>query len=81
MMGTRSGSVDPTLIPFLMSKAGMSVEEVMAVLDKKSGLLGVSGVFPGMDGDVRISSDGLTLEAWVIHVEKGMQPAHECARI
>jgi acetate kinase len=43
MMGTRSGDIDPSLIPLLMRKEGMHVDEVMTLLNKKSGLLGVSG--------------------------------------
>ncbi|MGL4818482.1 MAG: acetate kinase [Bacilli bacterium] len=42
-MGTRSGNVDPALIPFLMEKTGKSVDEVIDVLNKKSGMLGLSG--------------------------------------
>jgi acetate kinase len=44
MMGTRSGDVDPALIPFLAKAEGIEVDEVMKILNKKSGLLGVSGV-------------------------------------
>ena len=33
------------------------------------------------DGDVRISVAGSRLEAWVLHVEEGMQLAMECARL
>jgi acetate kinase len=43
MMGTRSGDVDPSLIPFLMREEQLEVDEVMTMLNKKSGLLGVSG--------------------------------------
>lgn len=43
MMGTRSGDVDPSLVPFLMREANFTVDEVMTLLNKKSGLLGVSG--------------------------------------
>jgi acetate kinase len=43
MRGTRSGDVDPSLIPFLMREEKMSVDEVMTLLNKKSGLLAVSG--------------------------------------
>ena len=157
MMGTRSGSVDPALIPFLMREASMGIEEVMNILEKKSGLLGVSGItldtrelrkredeasrlalkmfayrvlhFVGAylailghaqavifgggigentpevrvpvcaglggwgldvdeetnwrtyDGDARISRDNSRLAAWVIHVEEGVQVAHECAKL
>ena len=44
MMGTRSGDVDPALIPFLAHAEGIEIDEVMKILNKKSGLLGVSGV-------------------------------------
>ena len=43
MMGTRSGDVDPSLIPLLMREEGMQIDEVMTLLNKKSGLFGVSG--------------------------------------
>lgn len=44
MMGTRSGDVDPTVISLLMREAGMGLDEVMTVLNKQSGLAGVSEV-------------------------------------
>ncbi|HEX2999653.1 MAG TPA: acetate kinase, partial [Armatimonadota bacterium] len=43
MMGTRSGDLDPAIIPYVMSCTGMTADEVMNVLNKKSGLLGISG--------------------------------------
>ncbi|RYL93785.1 acetate kinase [Sporolactobacillus sp. THM7-4] len=42
-MGTRSGDIDPALIPYIMDKTGMNASEVINVLNKKSGLLGISG--------------------------------------
>ncbi|MBS4222733.1 acetate kinase [Lederbergia citrea] len=42
-MGTRSGNIDPALIPFLMEKTGKNADEVLDVLNKESGMLGVSG--------------------------------------
>lgn len=42
-MGTRSGNLDPALIPFIMEKTGKTATEVLNVLNKESGLLGVSG--------------------------------------
>ncbi|MFC0187875.1 acetate kinase [Fictibacillus aquaticus] len=42
-MGTRSGNIDPALIPYIMQKTGQSAEEVLNVLNNKSGMLGVSG--------------------------------------
>ncbi|BCB05246.1 acetate kinase [Bacillus sp. KH172YL63] len=42
-MGTRSGNIDPALIPFIMEKTGSTADEVLDILNKKSGMLGVSG--------------------------------------
>ena len=42
-MGTRSGNIDPALIPYLMEKTGKDAEGVLDILNKKSGMLGVSG--------------------------------------
>ena len=44
MMGTRSGDIDPSIIPFVMEKEGKNAAEVIDDLNKKSGFLGVSGV-------------------------------------
>lgn len=43
-MGTRSGNIDPAIIPFLMKKENMSSDEVNDILNKKSGVLGISGI-------------------------------------
>jgi len=43
-MGTRSGSIDPAIISFIMAKENISVEKVMDMLNKKSGVLGLSGI-------------------------------------
>lgn len=43
MMGSRSGSVDPAIAPYLMKKMGVGADEVLELLEKKSGLLGVAG--------------------------------------
>ena len=43
-MGTRCGSIDPSIIPYMMKQTGMSADEINDALNKKSGLLGVSGV-------------------------------------
>ena len=44
MMGTRSGAVDPSAVTFIMKKEGLTPDEMDAVLNKKSGVMGVSGV-------------------------------------
>jgi len=43
-MGTRSGDIDPAIIPFIMDKEGMSFDDVNNMLNKKSGVLGISGL-------------------------------------
>lgn len=42
-MGTRSGNIDPALIPYIMEKTDKNADEVLDVLNKESGMLGVSG--------------------------------------
>ena len=42
MMGTRCGSIDPAIIPLLMEKENLSPKEIDTILNKKSGILGVS---------------------------------------
>jgi acetate kinase len=44
VMGTRCGDVDPAVLPFLMKKEGLSVEDIDNYINKKSGVLGISGV-------------------------------------
>ncbi len=43
-MGTRSGSLDPAILEYVMDKTGMDIHEMTNVLNKKSGMLGLSGV-------------------------------------
>ncbi len=52
LMGTRSGDLDPAILDFVGKKEGLSLDEMNDVLNKKSGMLGISGV----------SSDGRDLE-------------------
>ena len=44
MMGSRSGALDPSVVTFIMEKEGLSPSEMSDLLNKKSGLLGISGV-------------------------------------
>ena len=44
IMGTRSGDIDVSMVPYVMEKAGKSAGEVMNDLNKKSGFLGISGI-------------------------------------
>ena len=43
-MGTRSGSIDPAIVTFLMKEEGLTADEVTDLLNKKSGVLGISGI-------------------------------------
>ncbi|MDR2021814.1 MAG: acetate kinase [Hungatella sp.] len=43
IMGTRSGDIDPAVVQFICNKEGKSVNEVLDILNKKSGILGMSG--------------------------------------
>ena len=44
LMGTRSGDLDPTVMTFLINEKGYSADEMNQILNKKSGVLGVSGI-------------------------------------
>ena len=44
MMGTRCGSIDPAIVPLIMKKEGLTPDEMDTVMNKKSGILGVSQV-------------------------------------
>ena len=45
IMGTRSGDIDPAIIEFIAHKEGKSIDEIMNILNKQSGVLGLSGNF------------------------------------
>ena len=55
MMGTRSGDIDVSIVPYVMEKEGKSAGEIMNDLNKKSGFLGISGV----SSDSRDIEDGI----------------------
>jgi acetate kinase len=55
IMGTRSGDVDPAVVQFICNKEGKDVNEVLNILNKKSGVLGMSG---------GISSDSCRYVVW-----------------
>ena len=58
VMGSRCGDIDASIIPYIMNKTGMTPEDVDTAINKKSGLLGISG----------ISSDSRDIE---INAEEG----------
>ena len=53
VMGTRSGDVDPAILGFIAAKEGLSLHEVETMLNKQSGLLGISG----LTHDMRVLQD------------------------
>ena len=57
-MGTRSGDIDVAAIEFLCRKKGMSMEEGLAYLNKKSGMLGISGVSSDFRDLCKASDEG-----------------------
>ena len=57
MMGTRSGAIDPSIIEYVCNETGKSVSEVTNDLNKKSGLLGVSGKSDSRDVELA-AADG-----------------------
>ncbi len=57
-MGTRSGSIDPTVVTYIMKTKGYSAEEMEDILNKKSGLLGVSGVSNDCRNIAEAAADG-----------------------
>lgn len=75
IMGTRSGNIDPAIVEFIANKDNISVEEVMIILNKESGVLGMSGI----GSDFRDITDAmlagnerakLTIEAYCYQIAK-----------
>jgi len=76
IMGTRSGDIDPAIISFIADKEGLTADEVVTILNKKSGVLGLSN---GLSSDFRdlgnAADEGnemakATLEAYAYRVAK-----------
>ncbi|MCR3922008.1 MAG: acetate kinase [Firmicutes bacterium] len=68
VMGTRSGNVDPAIIPYLMEKEGLSVEEVNTLLNKESGVLGLSGLSSDFRDLIIAEKQGNTRAAMALDV-------------
>lgn len=74
-MGTRSGDIDPALIPFIMQKTEKSAAEVLDVLNKQSGMLGVTGFSSDLRDIETAAEEGndraeLALEIFANHIHK-----------
>ena len=77
IMGTRSGDIDPAIVSFIADKEGITADEVVNILNKKSGVLGLSG---GISSDFRDLGDAAeagnemaknTLDAYAYRVACG----------
>jgi acetate kinase len=74
IMGTRSGDIDPAIIPYIMKKEGMNIGEMLEILNKKSGLLGVSGISNDMREIIKSSGSDkmakLALDMFIYRIKK-----------
>ena len=75
IMGTRSGSIDPAIIEFICKKENLSVDEVMNILNKKSGVQGLSGIGSDYRDIIEEMNRGnemakLTMEVYCYNVAK-----------
>lgn len=75
IMGTRSGDLDPAIIEFLAKKENLSLEEITTILNKKSGVLGLSGLSSDFRDLAEAKEDGNqmagdALEAYAYRVGK-----------
>ncbi len=57
-MGTRCGDIDPAIVKFIMDKEGMDIAEVDTLMNKKSGVFGISGVSSDFRDIENAAADG-----------------------
>lgn len=77
MMGTRSGSIDPAIVTYLMRREGLTFDEMDRVLNRESGVLGISGVGSDMRqvlaaADAGHADAGLAIDMYVYKVQKAI---------
>ena len=75
LMGTRSGDIDPALIGYIMEKEKVGIEKVEEILNRKSGLLGISGVSNDMRDLIAHAKNGnkraqLAIDIFLYRVKK-----------
>lgn len=71
VMGTRSGDIDPGIISYLWREAGMGVDEIEAMLNRRSGMLGLSGDVDLREIQRRIESgDEVALQAYQVYIHR-----------
>ena len=77
MMGTRSGSIDPAIITYIMRREGKSFDEMDHILNKKSGVAGISGTGGDMRDVLEAASRGdeyanLAIDMYVYRIQKAI---------
>jgi acetate kinase len=76
-MGTRSGDIDPAVVQFVMNKEGVSVDKMLDILNKKSGVLALSGVSSDFRDLHDAAAEGneraaLALDKFIYEVQKAI---------
>ena len=77
VMGTRSGDIDPAVVSFIMEKESSSMADVMDILNRQSGVLGISGVSPDFRDLEKAAAEGherarLALTVFAYSVARGI---------
>ena len=77
MMGTRSGSIDPAILTYIMRREGISFDEMDAVLNRESGVLGISGLSADMRDVLAAADEGneqanLAIDMYVYRIQKAI---------
>ena len=77
MMGTRSGSIDPAIVTYIMRRDGISFDEMDRILNKESGILGIAGFSSDMREVLRAADAGdenaeLAIRMYVHKVQKAI---------
>lgn len=75
IMGTRSGDIDPAIPLFMQQAAGLNADEVSVILNRRSGVLGITGKYTDRRDVIRLANDGdryckLALEMEHYHLKK-----------
>lgn len=75
IMGTRSGDIDPAIPIFMQQAAGLNADEVSVILNRRSGVLGITGKYTDRRDVIRLANDGdryckLALEMEHYHLKK-----------
>ncbi len=77
MMGTRSGSIDPAIVTYIMREEGKTFDEMDEILNRESGILGISGVGSDMRDVLNAAEAGneraeLAIEMYVYKIQKAI---------